>query len=86
MHVTKFARQLYRRKVECEDHGVTITNNDKVDHFAAQMYSCGLFEAKFLYDWEETADKLWVTTNPHFTQHFNKERHKLEHEKSHKKF
>ena len=51
-HVTTFARQLDRRQVECKDHGVTIANDDKVDHFAAQMYACGLFEAKFLDEWE----------------------------------
>ena len=50
-HVTTFARQLDRHQVECKEHGVTITNDDKVDHFVAQMYACGLFEAKFLDDW-----------------------------------
>ena len=47
-HVTTFARQLDRLQVDCKDNGVTITNDDKVDHFVAQMYACGLFEAKFL--------------------------------------
>ena len=51
VHVTTFLRQLDRRQVECEDHGVTITNDDKVDHFVAQMYACGLFEAKLLDNW-----------------------------------
>ena len=50
-YVTTFARQLDRHQVECEDHGVTVTNNEKVDHIVAQMYACGLFEAKFLDDW-----------------------------------
>ena len=45
-HVTAFAIQLDRLQVEYEDHGVTITNNDKVDHFVAHMYACGLFKAK----------------------------------------
>ena len=67
-HVTTFARQLDRRQVECKDHGVTITNNDKIDHFVAQMYAFGLLEAKFLDNWEGTADKLWGETHPHFTQ------------------
>ena len=34
-HVTTFARQLDMRQVECKDHGVTVTNDDKVDHFVA---------------------------------------------------
>ena len=58
VHVTTFVRQLDRRQVECKDHGVIITNNNKVDHFAAQTYICGLFEAKFLENWEETVNKL----------------------------
>ena len=54
VHVTTFARQLDMHQVECKYHGVTVTNDDKVDHFVAQMYACGLFEARFLDNWEET--------------------------------
>ena len=50
------------------------------------MYACGLFESKFMDDWEETANKSWGSTNPHFTRKFNKERRKLEREKYHKHF
>ena len=56
-HVTTFARQLEKPQVNCKYHGVTITAYDKVDQFVAQMYVCGLFEARLLDDWEETADK-----------------------------
>ena len=66
-HVKTFARQLERRQVECKDHGVTVTYNDKVYHFMAQMYACGLFKDKLLDDWEETADKSWGATHTHFT-------------------
>ena len=66
-HVTTFVIQLERRQVECEDHGVTITNDDKVDHFVAQMYAYGLFEAKLMDGWEETSNKSWGETHPHFT-------------------
>ena len=66
-HVATFERQLDRRQVDCKYHGFTITNNDKVDHFVAQMYACGLFEAKFLDDWEDTANKSLGDTHPHFT-------------------
>ena len=47
-HIKTFARQLNRRHVKCEDHGVTVTKADKVDHFVAQMYACNLSQAKFL--------------------------------------
>ena len=76
-HVTAFARQLDRRQVKCKDHGVTITNDDKVDQFVAQIYACGLSGAKFMDEWEETADNSWESTHPHFTRHLNKERRKL---------
>ena len=85
-HFTTFTRQLDRQQVECEYHGVTITNDDKVDHFLVQMFACGLFQAKFLDYWEETSDKSWGATHPHFTQQFNKERRKLEGEKSQKNY
>ena len=52
----------------------------------AQMYACGLSKAKLLEDWEETANKSWGGTHPNFTRKFNKERHKIEREKSHKNY
>ena len=85
-HVTTFACQLDRRQVECKYRGVTITNNDKVDHFVAQMYACGLFEAKFLDDWEDTANKSLGGTHPHFTWQFNKDMRKLELNQSQKNY
>ena len=64
-HVTTFARQLDRHQVECEDHGVTVTKADNVDHFVSQMYAYELFEEKILDDWEESSEKLWgVHTSP----------------------
>ena len=32
-HFTTFARQLNCRQIECHNHGVVITDNDKVVHF-----------------------------------------------------
>ena len=49
-HITTFTRQLDRRRVEYEDHGITVTKAEKVDHFVAQMYACDLFKSKFLDD------------------------------------
>ena len=63
-HVATFARQLDMRQIDCEYHRVTITNNNKVDYFVEQVYACGLSEAKFMYNWEETADKSWGATPP----------------------
>ena len=83
-HITTFACQLDMRQVECEDHGVTVTEAKKVDHFVAQMYSCDLFEAKLLGDWEERDHKSWGATQPHFTKQYAKERRKLECNKSKK--
>ena len=85
-HVTTFARQLDRRQTECLDHGVTITDAEKVVHFIEQMYTCGLFEARFLDDWEESTDKSWATTLPLFVAQFNKERRTLERANNNKNF
>ena len=86
MDVTTFSRQLDKRQFNCKDNWVKITNDDKVEHFGAQMYACGLFEAKLLGEWEETANKLRGATHPHLTRKFNKERRKLESEKSQKNY
>ena len=36
-HITTFLRQLDQRQVKYEYHGVTVTNDDKVDNLVAQM-------------------------------------------------
>ena len=56
-HIVTFACQLDRRQVECKDHGVTVIKANKVDHFVAQVYACGLFKAKILDEWYESDDK-----------------------------
>ena len=76
-HITTFARQLDHRQIECNDHGVIITDDEKVVHFIQEMYTCGLFEAKFLNNGEESGDKSWTVTLTLFTQQFNKERRTL---------
>ena len=48
------------------------------------MYACDLFEAKFLDDWEESANKSWGATHPQFMKQYAKERRKLEREQAHK--
>ena len=42
-HITTFSRQLGRCRIECSDHGITITDDDKVVQFIQEMYVCGLF-------------------------------------------
>ena len=42
------------------------------------MYVCGLFEAKFLDNWEENTTNTWKVPLPLFTAQFNKERRTLE--------
>ena len=85
-HVTTFARQLNRRQIECHDHGVVITDDEKVVHFVQEMYACGLFEARFLENWEESTDKSWTVTLPLFANQFNKEHRTLKHTNSNKNF
>ena len=58
----------------------------KVEHFVAQMYACDLFETKILDDWEESNDRLWGTTQSHFTKQYVKERRKLARNKSNKSY
>ena len=74
------------RQVEFEDRGVTVTRSEKVDHCVSQMVACNLFEEKFLDDFEESNNKSWGATQPHFTKQYAKERYKLERNKSHKNY
>ena len=83
-HITTFDSQLEMRQVECKDHRVTVTEAEKVNHFVAQMYACNLIKAKYLDDWEESDNKLWGDTHPHFTEKYAKERQKLASNKSNK--
>ena len=55
-------------------------------HFVAQMYVCNIFKAKFLDDWEESGDKSWGFTQPHFTKQYAKENCKLARNKSNKSY
>ena len=50
------------------------------------MYACGLFEARFLNDWEESTDKSWTVTLPLFANQFNKERRTFERANNNKNF
>ena len=50
------------------------------------MYAYGLFEAKFLDYWEDTANKSLGDTHTHFTWQFNKDRRKLELNQSQKNY
>ena len=50
------------------------------------MYACGLFEARFLDDWEESLDKSWPVTLLLFANQFNKERRTLERANNNKNF
>ena len=77
-HITTFARQLNRCQIECSDHGVTITDDNKVVYFIQEMYVCGLFKDRFLDDWEENTNKSWKVALPLFTAQFNKEQSTIE--------
>ena len=57
-----------------------------VDHFVYQMYAYDQSEAKFLDTWEESTNKLWGDTQPHFKNQYAKEQHKLEREQAHKNY
>ena len=73
-------------QVECEEHGITVTKANKVDHFMSQIYACNLFEANVLDNWEESDNRSWGATQPHFTKQYVKECITLERDKSHNNY
>jgi hypothetical protein len=48
----------------------TISESDKVDFFVKNMYDSGLYEAKFLEEWEASVDQSWKTTRDAFTKEY----------------
>ena len=69
-HITAYARQLDKRQRDCIRLKTTISESDKVDFFVKNMYDSGLYEAKFLEEWEAAVDQSWLATRDSFAKEY----------------
>ena len=60
-HVKTFATQLDKRKLECSDFMVTISNIDKTVFFVGHMDMSGIYKNKFLEDYDKNEGEIWRT-------------------------
>ena len=56
-HTSTYAAQLDKRQLECVDFDVVILDAAKTMHFVGQMEKSGLFEPKFIDDYDDEIDK-----------------------------
>ena len=59
MNFQDFARELDKRQRKAKKKNVTIDDNDKVVHLFGCAQDLGLFEAKWVEEWEVSLDRTW---------------------------
>ena len=69
-HITAFVRRLDKRQRDYAKLKTLVSKTNKVDFLVKNMYDCGLFEAKFLEEWEALLDQTWDPTKALFTKEY----------------
>ena len=72
-HASTYAAQLDDCQLECVDFKVVISDAAKTIFFVSQTEKSGLFESKFIDDYNDEADKLWTTTGTIFMKQYDRE-------------
>ena len=72
-HALMYAAQLGERKLECVDFDVFISDATKTIIFVGQMENSGLFEPKFINDYNDTPNKRWTTVVELFAKQYDRE-------------
>ena len=72
-HASTYAAQLDERQLECVDFDVEISDAEKTMHYVGQMEKSGLFEPKFIDDYDDGVNKSWATTTNHFVKQYDRE-------------
>ena len=71
-HASTYAAQLDKRQLECVDFDVEISDAAKTMHYVGQMEKSGLFEPKFIDDYDDEVDKSWATTTNRFVKQYDR--------------
>ena len=70
-HASTYTAQLDERQLEYVDFDVLISNATKTILFVGQMDKSGLFEPKFINDYDNTPDKRWTTVVDLFAKQYD---------------
>lgn len=67
-HITKYAKELDKRQLECTSIGAEATDAGKLQTFIESMWECDLFDDKEMNKWEDKveADKTWPNAKAYF--------------------
>ena len=67
-HITKYAKELDKRQLECTSIGAEATDAGKLQTYVESMWECDLFDDKEMNKWEDkaTADKTWPNAKAYF--------------------
>ena len=67
-HITKYAKELERRQLECTNIGAEATDEGKLQTYVEGMWESDLFDDKEMNKWEEraTTDKTWANAKLYF--------------------
>ena len=79
-HALTYAAQLNECHLEFVDFDVIISNATKTVLFVGQMEKSGLFEPKFIKDYDDTLDKRWTTVVKLFAKQYDREIRRIKRE------
>ena len=67
-HITKYAKELERRQLECTNIGAEATDEGKLQTYVESMWESDLFDDKEMNKWVEraTTDKTWANAKLYF--------------------
>jgi hypothetical protein len=70
--ITTFFRRMEEELAKVERWSIKITPTEMVNHAVIQMQECGIFERKFLREWEmkPANEKEWAAMKTYFTDEF----------------
>ena len=77
VYASTYAAQLDDRQLECVDFEVVISDAAKTIFFVGQMEKSGLFDSKFIDDYDDEADKSWITTGTIFVKKYDREMRRI---------
>lgn len=67
-HLTEYSRSLEEEQEALKDAGVTIHDEEKLNHYVTQVATSGVFTKEEYLKWEKkgAADKTWANAKTHF--------------------
>ena len=85
-HASMYAAQLDERQLKCVNFEVVILDAAKTIFFVSQMDKSGLFESKFIGNYDDEANKLLTTTGTIFVKQYNREMRRIKREAENKDY